>query len=86
MKDRKARGFIRGLRAVSDFEHEMQMAAMNKKMAENVETIFLTTSTEYSFLSSSIIKQVASLGGCVRGLVPEIVLTALKEKYKTKEE
>ncbi len=86
VKDRKAQGIIRGLRAVSDFEHEMQMAAMNKKMAENVETIFLTTSTEYSFLSSSIIKQVASLGGCVRGLVPEIVLTALKEKYKTKEE
>jgi len=80
-KEKKAQGIIRGLRAVSDFEYEMQIAAMNKKLAENLETIFLTTSTEYSFLSSSIIKQVASLGGCVRGLVPEVVELALKQKY-----
>lgn len=76
-----AAGIIRGLRAVSDFEYEMQMAALNKKMAESCETIFFTTSTEYSFLSSSIIKNVASLGGCVKGLVPEIVELALKEKF-----
>ena len=74
-----AAGIIRGLRAVSDFEYEMQMAAMNKKMAEKCETIFFTTSTEYSFLSSSIIKQVAALGGCVSGLVPEIVELSLRE-------
>lgn len=83
-KQKGAAGIIRGLRAVSDFEYEMQIALMNKKLAENCETIFFTTSTEYSFLSSSIIKQVASLGGCVRGLVPEIVEFALKEKFGTK--
>jgi pantetheine-phosphate adenylyltransferase len=79
--EKGAAGIIRGLRAVSDFEYEMQIAAMNKKMAENCETIFFTTSTEYSFLSSSIIKNVASLGGCVTGLVPELVEEALKNKY-----
>ena len=81
-----AAGIIRGLRAVSDFEYEMQLAAMNKKMAEKCETIFLTTSTEYSFLSSSIIKQVAALGGCVSGLVPEIVELSLRKKFLTNEE
>lgn len=87
VKETGAQAIIRGLRAVSDFEYEMQMAAMNKKLAENVETIFLTTSTEYSFLSSSIIKQVASLDGRITGLVPEIVEAALKKKYlKTEEE
>ncbi len=79
--EKQAAGIIRGLRAVSDFEYEMQMAAMNKKMLESCETIFFTTSTEYSFLSSSIIKNFASLGGCVTGLVPDIVEQALKDKY-----
>ena len=80
-----AAGIIRGLRAVSDFEYEMQMEALNKKMADNCETIFFTTSTEYSFLSSSIIKNVASLGGSVTGLVPEVVEKALKKKFAKKE-
>lgn len=79
--EKQAAGIIRGLRAVSDFEYEMQMAAMNKKLADSFETIFFTTSTEYSFLSSSIIKNVVSLGGCVTGLVPDIVEQALKDKY-----
>lgn len=82
--EKGAAGIIRGLRAVSDFEYEMQLAAMNKKLAETCETIFFTTSTEYSFLSSSIIKNVASLGGCVAGLVPEIVELSLKEKFASK--
>ena len=69
---------------MSDFEYEMQFALMNKKMAPDVETLFLTTSTEYSFLSSSIVKQVASLGGCVRGLVPPTVEDELILKYKNK--
>jgi len=72
---------IRGLRAVSDFEYEFQMYVMNKKLAEDLETVFLMTATEYSFVSSSIIRQVASLGGCVRGLVPEEVEKALLKKY-----
>lgn len=81
VQEKGAAGIIRGLRAVSDFEYEMQMATLNKKLADSCETIFFTTSTEYSFLSSSIIKNVASLGGCVTGLVPDIVDLALKEKF-----
>lgn len=79
---KKAQAIIRGLRAVSDFEYEFQMYLMNKKLDEKVETIFLMTANEYSFLSSSIIKQVASLGGCITGLVPAEVERALKEKFK----
>lgn len=79
---KKAQAIIRGLRAVSDFEYEFQMYLMNKKLDEKVETIFLMTANEYSFLSSSIIKQVASLGGCITGLVPAEVEKALKEKFK----
>ena len=78
---KNACAIIRGLRAVSDFEYEFQLAMMNKKLNENVETIFLTTASEYSFLSSTMIKQVASLGGCVKGLVPQIVEEALKKKF-----
>lgn len=76
---------IRGLRAVSDFEYEFQMSIMNKKLAEEVETVFLMTATEYSFLTSSIIRQVASLGGCIRGLVPPAVELALYEKFNLAE-
>lgn len=72
---------IRGLRAVSDFDYEFQMSLMNKKIAPDVETIFLMTSNEHLFISSSIIKQVASLGGCIKGLVPEEVARALEKKY-----
>ncbi|WP_258359549.1 pantetheine-phosphate adenylyltransferase [Moorella sulfitireducens (nom. illeg.)] len=72
---------IRGLRAVSDFEYEFQMSIMNKKLAGDLETVFLMTATEYSFISSSIIRQVASLGGCIRGLVPPGVERALLQRY-----
>ncbi|MGI6161692.1 MAG: pantetheine-phosphate adenylyltransferase [Christensenellales bacterium] len=65
-------GFIvRGLRAVSDFENEFQMASMNAHLATTIETLFLMTSTKYSFLSSSIIREVGALGGCIKGLVPD---------------
>lgn len=76
-----AQAIIRGLRAVSDFEYEMQMAMMNKRLNNNVETVFLMSATKYSFLSSSIIKQVALLDGSVKGLVPAEVEEALKQKY-----
>lgn len=76
-----AQAIIRGLRAVSDFEYEMQMAMMNKRLNSDVETVFLMSATKYSFLSSSIIKQVALLDGSVKGLVPVEVEEALKEKY-----
>ncbi len=77
----KAVAVVRGLRAVSDFEFEFQMSIMNKKLSNDVETLFLMTATEYSFISSSIIRQVASLGGCIKGLVPSVVEQALLERY-----
>ncbi|MBS4025690.1 MAG: pantetheine-phosphate adenylyltransferase [Clostridia bacterium] len=75
---------VRGLRAISDFEFEFQLSLMNKKLNDKVETVFFMTANEYSFISSSIIKQVASLGGSVCGLVPPIVSSALIEKYNQK--
>jgi len=72
---------VRGLRAMTDFEMEFQLALTNKFIRSEVETIFLVTCTEYSFLSSSIIKEVASFGGDVSHLVPPIVNEGLKKKY-----
>ncbi|MCC2865204.1 pantetheine-phosphate adenylyltransferase [Ihubacter massiliensis] len=74
---------VRGLRATTDFEYEIQMAQMNARLYEgSVETIFLMTSPSYSFLSSSMIKEVHSLGGCVKGLIPEIILQYMDKKNK----
>lgn len=70
---------VKGLRAVSDFEYEMQMAQMNYRLAK-VETLFMTTNPLYSFLSSSLVKEIATYGGDVSGLVPEPVLTRLHER------
>ncbi|MGD0555689.1 MAG: pantetheine-phosphate adenylyltransferase [Streptosporangiaceae bacterium] len=70
---------VKGLRAVSDFEYEMQMAQMNYQMAK-VETLFLTTNPQFSFLSSSLVKEIARYGGDVSGLVPETVLTRLRAR------
>jgi pantetheine-phosphate adenylyltransferase len=70
---------VKGLRAVSDFEYEMQMAQMNYRMAK-VETLFMTTNPLYSFLSSSLVKDIAQYGGDVSGLVPEIILARLRER------
>lgn len=75
---------IRGLRVSSDFEREFEMALMNKKLAPDVELICLMTSSEYQFLSSSLIKEVAKLGGCLRGMVPDHVATALREKFSVR--
>jgi len=74
---------IRGLRANSDFEREFEMALMNKKLAPDIELICLMTTSQYQFLSSSLIKEVAKLGGCLDGMVPDHVAVALKEKFKT---
>ena len=71
---------IRGLRAVSDFEFELQMALMNRRLSSRVETVFMTPSEEYSYISSTIIKEVAALGGDVSGLVPDVVLQFLKKR------
>ncbi|OCL25976.1 pantetheine-phosphate adenylyltransferase [Orenia metallireducens] len=82
INNQKAGVIIRGLRAVSDFEAEFQMASMNKKLAPDIETLFMMTSTEYAYLSSSSIKEVASFGGCIEGLVPDHVIKRLIKRLK----
>jgi len=77
---RDARLIIRGLRAVSDFEYEFQMALMNRQLWPDIETIFLAPDTQYSFLSSSLVREIASLGGDVAEFVPPLVLQRLKKK------
>ena len=72
---------IRGLRANSDFEREFEMALMNRKLAPDIELLCLMTSSQYQFLSSSLIKEVAKLGGCLEGMVPDHVAVALREKF-----
>lgn len=78
---KNAKAIVRGLRAISDFEYEMQITSMNKFLNESIETFFIMTKNQYSFLSSSIVKEVAQYGGTVTGLVPEIVEKALLEKF-----
>ena len=73
---------IRGLRAVSDFEYELQMALMNRRLAGHLETVFMMPSQEFSYLTSTIVREAASLGGSVAGLVPEVVEKALKDKFR----
>ncbi len=83
-KKKSACAIIRGLRAVSDFEYEMQLALMNRKLSNSIDTIFLIPSLKWIFLSSSIIKEAAKLGGKVDDLVPPIVAEKLREKLKIK--
>ncbi|MCF8062096.1 MAG: pantetheine-phosphate adenylyltransferase [Deltaproteobacteria bacterium] len=78
---KKARVILRGLRALSDFEYEFQMALMNRKLNRDVQSIFLMTDYKWFYISSTIIKEAASLGGDISGLVPHNVSRKLKEKY-----
>lgn len=80
--EKGAIAIIRGLRAISDFENEFMMALTNKKLAPAVDTIFLMTQPEYSFISSSAVKEVVMFGGCVKGLVPPTVEEKLIKKFK----
>jgi pantetheine-phosphate adenylyltransferase len=73
---------IRGLRAVSDFEYEMQMALVNQKLNSDIETLFMASSSKHAYLSSSIVKEVSMLGGNVSCFVPEVVENALNKKYR----
>lgn len=73
---------VRGLRALSDFEYEFQMASVNRKIGKNIETVFMMTGNEHAFLSSSMVKEVASLGGCVTGFVPEHVAVQLAGRFR----
>ncbi|EKD8201253.1 pantetheine-phosphate adenylyltransferase [Listeria innocua] len=78
---RGATAIVRGLRAVSDFEYEMQIASMNRTLNADIETFFVMTNTKYSFLSSSMVKEVAQYQGDIRELVPEVVNKAVKAKF-----
>ncbi len=80
LRENQAKVIIKGLRAVSDFEYEFQMALMNRKLAPDIETIFLMTSSKNSYLSSSLVKEVAKFGGCIEGLVPEVIKKAIVKK------
>lgn len=82
--EQKAKAIVRGLRVISDFENEFRMALTNKKLACHLETVFLMTRAEYSFISSTTVKEIASFGGSVRALVPPVVEQRLKEKLKDK--
>lgn len=72
---------IRGLRAVADFEYEYQMALMNRNLDECIETVFMMPCEKYSFISSKLIKEVSSFGGNVKGMVPDVVFSALRNKF-----
>jgi len=72
---------VRGLRAISDFEFEFQMALMNRRLNPRIETVFMMPAEQYSYLSSRLVKEVVQLGGRVRGLVPPVVERRLREKY-----
>ncbi|UCG77725.1 MAG: pantetheine-phosphate adenylyltransferase [Nitrospirota bacterium] len=81
VRQKEGVAIVRGLRAVSDFEYEMQMAMMNRRLDNVIETVFMMPSDEFSFLTSTMVKEVASLGGSVCGLVPLPVERALKEVF-----
>ena len=80
VKELNANMVIRGLRAITDFEYELQMSQTNHKLEPGIETMFLTTSLEYSYLSSTIVKEVAAFGGDISQFVPEVVINRMKEK------
>ena len=82
----EAQMVVRGLRAITDFEYELQMAQTNHKLEPELETIFLTTSLEYSYLSSSTVKEVAAFGGDISQFVPHIVIERMQEKMDKKGE
>ncbi len=83
VKDSEACCILRGLRAMSDFEYEFQLALMNRRLDRRVETVFLMTGSKWFYCNSRIIKEAASLGGSVKGMVPDSVLKKLKVKFPT---
>lgn len=80
-RSKRASAILRGLRAVSDFEYEMQITSMNRILNEQIETFFMMTNNQYSFLSSSIVKEVAKYNGNISELVPKVVEEALRKKF-----
>ncbi|HHY98883.1 MAG TPA: pantetheine-phosphate adenylyltransferase [Firmicutes bacterium] len=81
-RSRGVQAILKGLRAISDFDYEFQMASINRKLEPSIETIFMMTNNEYAFLSSSAVKDLARFGGCLRGLVPRPVEVRLREKFR----
>lgn len=79
---KKAKAVLRGIRAISDYEYELQMALMNRKLQPHLETVFMMPAEAYSYLSSRLVKEVFRLGGEVRGLVPELVEQRMREKFQ----
>ncbi|MEO0071961.1 MAG: pantetheine-phosphate adenylyltransferase [candidate division WOR-3 bacterium] len=83
VKKERACTIIRGLRTISDFDYEFQMAFMNRKLSPQIETIFFLASEEYAYLSASLVKEIARLGGNLKEFLPEPVIEALRKKIKT---
>ncbi len=82
-KRMNAKAIIRGIRAVADYEYELRMALMNRRLEPGIETVFLLAAEEYSYVSSTLMKEVFTLGGRVEGLVPEIVEQRMRDKFST---
>ena len=82
MRDKNACAIVKGLRAISDFEYEFQMALANRKLNPDAETVFLTTQGENMYLSSSLVRQIAGLGGDISGFVPEVIQKDIEQALK----
>ena len=81
-KQKRAQVIVRGIRAVTDYEYEFQMALMNRRLTPDIETVFMMPAENYSYLSSRLVKEIAELGGSVTGLVPETVERRLKQRFQ----
>jgi pantetheine-phosphate adenylyltransferase len=80
VREQQAQAVLRGIRAISDYEYELQMALMNRRLAPDLETVFMMPAEKFSYVSSRLVKEIFRLGGSVEGLVPELVLHKLKER------
>jgi pantetheine-phosphate adenylyltransferase len=80
VRSQQAQAVLRGIRAISDYEYELQMALMNRRLAPDLETVFMMPAEKFSYVSSRLVKEIFRLGGSVEGLVPEMVLDKMKER------
>jgi pantetheine-phosphate adenylyltransferase len=79
-RQKQAQAIVRGIRAISDYEYELQMALMNRRLSPDIETVFMMSAEAYSYLSSRLVKEVFSLGGSITGLVPDLVVERMRQK------
>jgi pantetheine-phosphate adenylyltransferase len=82
--EKQAQAIVRGIRAISDYEYELQMALMNRRLRPDIETVFLMSAEENSYLSSRLVKEIFSLGGPIKGLVPDLVIERMKQKSSSR--